>query len=360
MPRIRRPLAVWSAALAALLLGACRTPAPPPPAPAQAKAPAAEAAAPPAEANALAAAATSVDLAAGASAAAPAADATAAAQAAETSVAIYIDAGTASPAEGPQAGRPISITVTPVDGAGRPLRARDPLLGGELLLVALRYDMTWVQVLKAAQMSEPGGLSHRFALTVPRAGRHLLYFLVKPVGGAISATPVDLTVRGPAAPGEPWGEDERRVAGPKGTAIELRSDPEAFPVCQRVHIASTWRHKGTAVALVGKGAAKVLYLAVPQGMGPPTLATPLQVADAAAASAEASAAADGAEAVESVAPIGGDAGSDAWLTLAAEGKHKILALAQLPADRGGDKAGAITAAVFAVTASGTRPAAGCP
>jgi hypothetical protein len=288
-------------------------------------------------------------------------DATTTAAGPETSVAIYIDAGTASPAEGPQAGKPISITVTPVDGAGRPLRKRDLLLGSELLLVALRYDMSWVQALAAPKMSEPGGLSHRFSLVVPKSGRHLLYFLVKPPGGSISVTPVDLTVRGPAVPGEEWGADESRVAGPKGMSIDLVSDPSQFTVCQRSHIATNWAAKGKPVSLLGAaGAAKVLYLAVPQGMGPPMIGAALQVADAHGAAADATAAADQAQASESVAPVGGDAGTDAWLTLKAEGKHKLVALSQLPADRGGDKAGSISAAVFAVTASGKLPEGGCP
>lgn len=343
-----------------LLLCACKpqpTPGPAPvkPTPPSLAAPTLDQALPPSEPATPVAAAEAVS-----DTAAPS-DTTTTAAAPETSVAIYIDAGTASPAEGPQAGKPISITVTPVDGAGRPLRKRDPLLGSELLLVALRYDMTWVQALRAPQMSEPGGLSHRFSLTVPKSGRHLLYFLVKPPGGPISVTPVDLTVRGPAVPGEEWGADESRVAGPKGMSIELRSDPEQFSVCQRSHIATNWAAKGKPVSLLGAaGAAKVLYLAVPQAMGAPMIGAALQVADAQGAAGEASAAADQAQATESVAPIGGDAGTDAWLTLKTEGKHKIVALSQLPADRGGDKAGSISAAVFAVTASGKLPEGGCP
>lgn len=343
-----------------LLLGACKpqptaAPAPVSPTPPSASAPAPSPAVAAAEPVTPAGAAEAIT-----DTAAPS-EATTTGAALETSVAIYIDAGTASPAEGPQAGKPISITVTPVDGAGRPLRKRDPLMGSELLLVALRYDMSWVQALRAPQMSEPGGLSHRFRLVVPKSGRHLLYILVKPPGGPISVTPVDLTVRGPAVPGEEWGADESRVAGPNGMSIELRSDPEQFTVCQRSHVATNWATKGKPVSLLGAaGAAKVLYLAVPQGMGAPMIGAALQVADAQGAAGEASAAADQAQATESVAPIGGDAGTDAWLTLKVEGKHKIVALSQLPADRGGDKAGSISAAVFAVTASGKLPEGGCP
>lgn len=119
---------------------------------------------------------------------------------ASASVAIFIDTGAKNPPGSPTAGQRTTVTVTPVDGNGRPLRSRDPLFGAELVMVALRHDLSWVETLRASQLSEPGGLSHRFTLKFPKAGRHLLYFLVKPTGGPVSATPVDLTVRGDADP----------------------------------------------------------------------------------------------------------------------------------------------------------------
>lgn len=281
---------------------------------------------------------------------------------ASASVAIFIDAGAKNPPGSPTAGQLTTVTVTPVDGNGRPLRTRESLFGAELVMVALRHDLSWVETLRATQLSEPGGLSHRFALKFPKPGRHLLYFLVKPAGGPVSATPVDLTVRGDAEPAVAWGEDKRQVTGPDGLAVELRSAPEQFEACRPSHIATSWLQKGKPMALHAAETQRVLYLAIPESAGQASVGKPLQIAGAPSAEAPTPTdrAQDAAAAVMSVQAIGGDAGSDAWLTLHRPGRYRILALAQAASGKGASKASPIRSAAFAVTAGGTAPAGGCP
>ncbi len=279
---------------------------------------------------------------------------------AQATVAIFVDAGAKNPPGSPTAGQMTTVTVTPVDGNGRPLRSRDPILGAELVMVALRHDLSWVQTLRATRLSEPGGLSHRFSLNFPHPGRHLLYFLVKPAGGPVSATPVDLTVRGVAEPSTEWGEDKRQFSGPEGLSVELRSAPEQFEACRPSHIATSWLQKGKAAALHGAEGQRVLYLAIPEVAGQASVGQPLQIAGAAAPADSATATAQAAAAGMSVEAIGGDAGSDAWLTLRNPGRFRIMALAQLAGPKGAAAAGPIRSAAFAVTAGGTAPAGGCP
>lgn len=283
---------------------------------------------------------------------------------ASASVAIFIDSGAKNPPGSPTAGQMTTVTVTPVDGNGRPLRTRDQVFGAELVMVAMRHDLSWVEALRTTQLSEPGGLSHRFALKFPNPGRHLLYFLVKPAGGPISTTPVDLTVRGDAEPEVEWQEDQGRAVGPEGLAVELRRSPEQIEACRPVHIATNWQQKGKVAPLLGSaGSQRVLYLAVPQHAGQASVGQPLQVVNPAEPAAEGATAttelAGAAGAAMSVQAIGGDAGTDAWLTLRQAGRYRILALAQI-ADGKGGKPGPIRSVAFAVTAGGTAPAGGCP
>lgn len=283
---------------------------------------------------------------------------------ASASVAIFIDSGAKNPPGSPTAGQMTTVTVTPVDGNGRPLRTRDQVFGADLVMVAMRHDLSWVEALRTTQLSEPGGLSHRFALKFPNPGRHLLYFLVKPAGGPISTTPVDLTVRGDAEPEVEWQEDQGRAVGPQGLAVELRRSPEQIQACRPVHIATNWQQKGKAAPLLGSaGSQSVLYLAVPENAGQASVGQPLQVVNPAEPAAEGVTAtaelAGAAGAAMSVPAIGGDAGTDAWLTLRQPGRYRILALAQI-ADGKGGKPGAIRSVAFAVTAGGTAPAGGCP
>ena len=201
---------------------------------------------------------------------------------ASASVAIFIDSGAKNPPGSPTAGQLTTVTVTPVDGNGRPLRARDPVFGAELVMVAMRHDLSWVEALRTTKMSEPGGLSHRFTVKFPNPGRHLLYFLVKPAGGPVSATPVDLTVRGDAEPEVEWQEDQLRVSGPQGLTVELRRSPEQFDACRQTHVATTWLQKGKPAPLQGPAdSQRVLYLAIPEQAGQAAIGQPLQVASGA-------------------------------------------------------------------------------
>ncbi|MBM4345773.1 MAG: hypothetical protein FJ100_20565 [Deltaproteobacteria bacterium] len=251
------------------------------------------------------------------------------------SVAMFLDAGTGQPADLPTAGKPVKLTVTPINEKGQAIADRDPVLGAEVAIVAVRFDLSWRQVLRADKLSDPARHTHTFKLTFAKAGHHLLYFLFRPKGRPLAAVPIAVTVQGQVPPGEEW-PDHQLEYSEGGVRVALRTSTEELKPCDPFHVATVWTRKGEPLPLQGpEGESKVLYLALAESLGTPSMGKP---------------------ALTSVESLGGDTDTHATLTLLGRGHYKVMAVA----DTGTAKAPQLTIAWFAVTAKGTVPEGGCP
>lgn len=333
-------------AVALTVASACkREPAAPPPAPPAPQAPAHAASADPATAA----------LPAPATAAALAEAATAAAARPTYTVALSISGG-AGGVTMPQAGKPASFVVAPIDGKGQLVAQREPLLGAELLLVALRYDLSWHQIQRADAFNQAGGLRHEFKVTFPQAGRHLLYFLFRPKGGELASIPVDIQVGGKAASGDPWVEDSLRYAGPGQLEVGLHLDPAEPQVCAPLHVATTWLRKGQPLQVQGGDTGRVIYLLLAESTGSPVVGEPLAIEIPGKQAAADATPTTAGTAQASYKPLGGDVGTDALLVPGQTGKHKVLAIGDL----GGKPEVRTQSAIFGLSVGGKAPAGGCP
>ncbi len=253
----------------------------------------------------------------------------------------------------PQAKQPTGIRVAPIDAKGQVITQLDPLLGGDLLMVAMRYDLGWLQVQSAPPVAAGAQGKRQFTVKFPQGGRHLLYFLFQPKGKPMAKVPVDLTVAGPDAPAEPWVEQAPRFAGPDGLEVGLKTEPANPAPCQPFQVATTWLRRGKPLPLLGGDRGRVIYLLVSEAMGPPSAGQPIAVQDDLAA--EASAAAANPAVAGSYHGLGGDLGSDALLTATSQGSHKILAIAAPD----GPSPLPLTAQ-FGLAVAGKTPPGGCP
>lgn len=251
------------------------------------------------------------------------------------SVAMYLDAGTGNPADLPTAGKPVKLTVTPINEKGQAIADRDPVQGAEMMIIAVRFDLSWRQVLRADKLTDPARHTHTFKVTFSKAGHHLLYFLFRPKGRPLAAVPIAVTVQGPSQPGEEWPDNQPEYS--EGVLrVALRTSTEELKPCEPFRLATIWTRKGEPIPLQGPdGEPKVLYLALAESLGTPSMGKPT------ATSAQA---------------VGGDADTEMGLTLLGRGHYKIMAVA----DTGTAKAPQPTIAWFAVTAKGPVPEGGCP
>ncbi len=267
----------------------------------------------------------------------------------DVSVALYIDAGQkANPSAMPTAGQVATIRVTPTSaGTGRPVRDLDPVMGAQMVLVAMSRDTPWVSLQRANVLSDAKQASHEFRLTFPSGGNHVLYFLFKPKGAAMAAVPAFILVDGKRETPMEAPEEQLRYSAKDGLEVQLVPAAATPEACAPVHVGSMWMRKGKPVKLVGApDGPSVYYVAVDPGPGSVAVAqpvgpvvqapgdpTPVQVA------------------------IGkrGDAGSEAILTFDKPGRYRVLALAEVA----GKKAD-VAIAHFALPVAGTVPVGGCP
>ena len=182
------------------------------------------------------------------------------------SVAMYISTGSKSGFGMPTAGQPSTIRVTPINEKGQPVRELDPVLGAQLVLVALRADMTWLTLQRAPELSDKAHNSHEFKLTFASGGSHVLYFLFREKDQPVAAVPVFIQVDGKNP--EPSLPPERslRYAGKDGLVAALQTPEEPFAVCAPATVTSTWLRHGKALALA-QGMAAVHYVAIDAGLG---------------------------------------------------------------------------------------------
>ena len=240
------------------------------------------------------------------------------------SVAMYISSGAKAGFGMPIAGQQASIRVTPINEKGQPVREVQPVLGAQIVLVAMRADMTWMTLQRAPQWSDPAHFSHEFKVTFPAGGSHVLYFLFRQKDSPVAAVPVFIQVDGKAPALTPPPELTLRYAGKDGLQATLETPEEPFTVCKTSAISSTWTRKGKALALVADGPS-VHYVAIDAGLGGVSVAR--------------------------------STGPDAHATLTFEkpGRYRVLALAEVA----GKKSEALLAQ-FALAVTGEAPAGGCP
>ncbi len=255
----------------------------------------------------------------------------------------------------PQANQTTTLTVAPINAKGQVIADLQPLMGGELLLVAMRYDLGWLQVQVAAPIPPDARGKRQFAVKFPQGGRHLLYFLFQPKGQPLAYVPVDLTVAGPDAPAQAWVEEVPRFAGPDGLEVGLKTEPSAPAPCQPFQVASTWLRRDKPLALLGGDRGRVLYLLLSEAMGSPVTSQAIAVQGDLAAEASAAAAGNPATA-GSYRSLGADLGTDALLTANTSGHHKILAIAAT----GTYAAAHVITAQFGLAVEGKLPPGGCP
>ncbi|MSQ82456.1 MAG: hypothetical protein EXR77_05985 [Myxococcales bacterium] len=249
-------------------------------------------------------------------------------------VAMFLDAGTGNAADLPVVNKPVKITITPIDEKGQPIRERDKVLGAELALIAVRYDLSWRVIQRAEKLSDAERHTHVFRLTFTKAGHHLLYFLFQPKGKPVATIPIDISVRGQAEAGVEWPELETEFSE-GGLRVGLKLSSEAIKACDTVRVATVWTRKGEPLALAGsEGTPKVFYLALAESLGTPSIGVPITVS----------------------ANLGGDVDTDSALHFTGGGHYKVLAIA----DIGAAAAPQITTAWFSLTAKGRPPAQGCP
>lgn len=248
---------------------------------------------------------------------------------------MFLDAGTGNPADLPTAGKPVKLTVTPINEKGQAIAERDRLLGAEMVIVAVRFDLSWRQVLRADKLTDPSRHTHTFKLTFAKAGHHLLYFLFRPKGRPMAAVPIAVTVHGQTPAAEEW-PDFLPEYNESGLRVALRTSVEELKPCEPFRVATVWTRKGEPIPLQGPdGEPKVLYLALAESLGTPSMGKP---------------------AATSTQAFGGDADTEMGLTLLGRGHYKVMAVA----DTGTPKAPQVTIAWFAVTAKGQVPEGGCP
>lgn len=267
----------------------------------------------------------------------------------DVSVALYIDAGQkGNPSAMPMAGQAATIRVTPTSaGTGRPVRDLDPVMGAQMVLVAMSRDTPWVGLQRANVLSDAKQASHEFRVTFPSGGNHVLYFLFKPKGAAMAAVPAFILVDGKRETPMEAPEEQLRYSAKDGLEVQLvpaETTPEA---CAPVHVGSLWMRKGKPVKLVGApDGPSVYYVAVDPGPGSVAVAQPVGPVVATPG-----------EPTPAVAAIGkrGDAGSEAILTFDKPGRYRVLALAEVAG-----KKGDVAIAHFALPVAGTAPAGGCP
>jgi len=240
------------------------------------------------------------------------------------SVAMYISSGAKEGFGMPLAGREATIRVTPINEKGQPIREVQPVLGAQIVLVAMRADMTWMTLQRAPHWSDPAHFSHAFRVTFPTGGSHVLYFLFRQKDSPVAAVPVFIQVDGkPAFPAAP-PELSLRFAGKDGLHATLETPQEPISVCNPVSISSTWSKNGKPFSLVADASA-VHYVAIDAGLG-------------------------GVSVAKSAGP-----GDKAAFTFEKPGRYRVLALAQ----GAGKKAEAVLAQ-FALTVTGQAPTGGCP
>lgn len=296
----------------------------------------------------LASAASETGLAGSATATGLAAEATQSGQPASGSVALAIDSGQGGASGLPTTQGVTTITVTPLNAKGQPATARGRVLDAELVLVAARYDMSWLQVQRAETLSDAARNSHVFRVQFTQAGSHKLYVVWQPAtaGGKEAVPPavttVTLQVQGEAAPGQAWNADERHFKGADGSEAEVSWDGGTLQPCKPTRVTTLWKEGRGKVAAKGAtpadSAPRLLYLAVSQAGGDAVAALPQDATSPAAAA--------------STSALGGDAGADAWLTFSQTGVHRVLALRH--------RRGRTITAHFGVRVEGQLPAGGCP
>lgn len=182
------------------------------------------------------------------------------------SVAMYISSGSKSGFGMPTAGQASTIRVTPINEKGQPVRELGSVLGAQLVLVALRADLTWLTLQRAPELSDKAHNSHEFKVTFASGGSHVLYFLFREKDQQVAAVPVFIQVDGKTP--EPTLPPERslRYVGKDGVSATLQTPEEPFAVCAPATVTSTWLRHGKALALA-QGTAAVHYVAIDAGLG---------------------------------------------------------------------------------------------
>jgi hypothetical protein len=243
-----------------------------------------------------------------------------------------------------------TLTVTPLTAKGQPATARGKVLDAELVLVATRYDLSWMQVLRAVQLSDSAHHSHAFRVQFSQPGSHKLHFIWQPLATPgqppppPAVTTVTVQVQGEAAPGQAWADDQRHFRGPDGTEAELSWEGGSLQPCRPLRVTTLWKgpaaKRPDAKSKAADAADSFLYLAVSQSGGDAEVGLPVPATASDTASATAPSA------------LGGDSGADALLSFGQTGVHRILAIRQ--------RRGRTATAQFGVRVEGQVAAGGCP
>jgi hypothetical protein len=233
----------------------------------------------------------------------------------------------------PQAGKPTKVRVTPINALGQPIRELQPLMGAQVVVVALRADSPWTLIERSKAAIDPKTGAHELKVTFAAGGSHVLWFLFQPKGKPMAKVPAFVVVDGKPRP-ESDLEPARSWSGSDGTSVALATLPDEMQVCQQAGIASIWTRKGKPLSLAGD-TARVHYLAIEAGLGGLAIDEPVGLA--------------------SVATPAGDPGAAALLTLRKPGRWRIAALAETAGTKP-----ELRMAWFALDVGGELPPEGCP
>lgn len=247
----------------------------------------------------------------------------------------------------PNQGQVARVQVTPVDALGRPIAEYDPVLGGQLALVAARSDGSWGRILRAPQLSDTDRHTHHYLTVFPEAGAHVLMFAFKPRGAPLVVVPAYIHVAGKSKPDIDTPEESLRFVGVQGLEVALLAGAGRPTVCQDTRVGTVWTSRGKGLALEAgpRGEPRVWYAAIHTGLNAMAPGSPRPLAPAGNPGA-------GKEATGSAADEWpGDPGTQASLRLDRAGTWRIIASA-----RAGKRD---LTALFTVTTQGTAPEGGC-
>lgn len=149
----------------------------------------------------------------------------------------------------PLSGVPTYVRLTPLNGKGQAVADLDPVMGAEIVMIAVTADLGWSEVQRAMKRNDPVHLRHEFKLVFPKPGSHVVYALFAPRGKPMVKTPIFLRVPGNAPAGVELGEDKLVHTSANGLEFGLVVVPTPPQTDAKVRVTSRWTRKGKQVQM---------------------------------------------------------------------------------------------------------------
>ncbi len=238
------------------------------------------------------------------------------------------------------------VTLRNADGAF--LRPLDPLLGGKMLLVATRADLSWSTVVRADELSDKVHGGHEFRVVFPLAGIYRAWVLYA-YAGQVLTQELSFSVTGPPSAGQELPDIQSEWQGENGLAGRLKVLPKLPTTCQPFLLATAWTRDNVPLRMTAEPEAQTTWYVLVEGGLAEIVTSSLQPQPVSVPGDATSTA---------VMKMGGDLGTAVTLQVAHPGRYRVFAVATPPGAKAGHPAPSIIAA-FVINVQGATAADGC-